>query len=127
MNDQLSGQVIKAALEVHSALGPGLLESAYQSCLRHELEAMGVEVRKELHLPIQYKDIILTQAYRIDLLVNNELIVEIKHVESIIDLHVAQVLTYLKFGGYNRGLILNFNVKSLKDGGIKRVVYGHQS
>lgn len=124
MNDQLSGQVIKAALDVHSALGPGLLESAYQSCLHHELEGMGLNAKNELHLPIQYKDITLPQAYRIDLLVNNELVVEIKHVDSINGLHIAQVLTYLKFGGYARGLILNFNVKSLKDGGIKRVVYG---
>lgn len=127
MNDQLSGQVIKAALEVHSALGPGLLESAYQYCLHHDLEQMGLEVKKEVHLPVQYKDIVLPKAYSIDLLVNNELVVEVKHVDTIIDLHKAQVLTYLKFGGYGRGLILNFNVKSLKDGGIKRVVYGHQT
>lgn len=126
MRDPLTEKVIRAALNVHTALGPGLLESAYQTCLHYELTNNGFEVDKELHLPVYYKDLRLPQAYRIDLLVNNELVVEIKHIESINDLHKAQVLTYLKFGGYARGLILNFNVKSMKDGGIRRVIFGPQ-
>jgi len=108
-------------MEVHSALGPGLLESAYQQCMAYELKERGLRVQKEVSVPVIYKDIRLDQGYRIDLLVNDELVIETKTVETLNDMHLAQMLTYLRFGHYRRGLLMNFNVKRLKEG-IKRVV-----
>jgi GxxExxY protein len=119
--NELSKIIIGKAIEVHRALGPGLLESAYQECLFFELKEIGLEVIKEKTLPIVYKDIKLDHGYRIDLLVDNRVVVEIKTVDSIIDVHEAQILTYLKLGNYKLGLLINFNVKLLKDG-IKRFV-----
>ena len=119
--DDLSNRVIGCAIEVHKYLGPGLLESAYQECLFFELKQLGLEVIKEKPMPIVYKDIKLDHGYRIDLLVENKVVIEIKTVDSIIDVHEAQILTYLKLGNYKLGLLINFNVTLLKNG-LKRFV-----
>lgn len=117
----LSGIIIGKAIEVHRTLGPGLLESAYQECLYHELVQEGLKVDREKPMPIIYKDIKLDHGYRIDLLVENKVVIEIKTVDALIDVHTAQILTYLKLGDYKLGLLINFNVSLLKDG-IKRFV-----
>lgn len=119
--NQISGIVIGKAIEVHTALGPGLLESAYQECLYHELINENLRVEKEKPMPVIYKDIKLDHGYRLDLLVENKVVVEIKTVDTLIDVHTAQVLTYLKLGDYKLGLLINFNVALLKNG-IKRLV-----
>jgi GxxExxY protein len=113
--------IIGCAIEVHRHLGPGLLESAYEECLFFELKQAGLEVKKQLSLPIIYKEIRLEHGYRIDLLVNNMVVVELKTVESFTDVHIAQVLTYLKLGNFKLGLLINFDVKILRNG-IKRLV-----
>jgi len=118
--DKITEKIIGAAIEVHKALGPGLLESAYQECLFYELKALGYSVKKEVSLPIIYKDIRLDHGYRIDLLVEN-IVVEIKTVEQFTDVHSAQILTYMKLGDYPLRLLLNFNTKLLKNG-IKRFI-----
>jgi GxxExxY protein len=107
---------------VHRQFGPGLLESVYTACLAHELLAMGLGVEIEKPMPLDYKGVHIPRAYVLDLVVENRLIVEIKRVDRIADIHVAQILTYLRLTGISVGLILNFNVASLKDG-IKRVVH----
>jgi len=119
--NELSNIILGCAIEVHKQLGPGLLESAYQECLQYELLKAGLEVVKEKPMPIIYKDVKLDHGYRIDLLVNNKVVIEIKTVEQFTDVHTAQVLTYLKLGNYKLGLLLNFYVTTLKNG-IKRVV-----
>jgi len=119
--NELSNIILGCAIEVHKQLGPGLLESAYQECLQYELLKAGLEVVKEKPMPIIYKDVKLDHGYRIDLLVNNKVVIEIKTVEQFTDVHTAQVLTYLKLGNYKLGLLLNFYVTTMKNG-IKRVV-----
>lgn len=119
--NELSSLIIGKAIEVHKALGPGLLESTYKECLYYELTALGLNVEKEKPLPIIYKDIKLDHGYRIDLLVENKIVIELKAVETFTDVHFAQVLTYLKVGDFKLGLLLNFNVLRLKDG-IKRFI-----
>ena len=119
--NRLSNLVIGAAIEVHQALGPGLLESAYQECLYYELIQSNLNVVKEKPLPLVYHDVQLECGYRVDLWVENKLIVEIKSVDSLNDIHLAQVLTYLKLSDCKLGLLINFNTKLLKHG-IKRVV-----
>ena len=119
--NELSNIIIGCAIEVHKQLGPGLFESAYKECLLYELLKAGLEVVKEKPMPIIYKDVKLDHGYRIDLLVNNKVVIEIKTVEQFTDVHTAQVLTYLKLGNYKLGLLLNFYVTTLKNG-IKRVV-----
>jgi len=122
MNEnELSNIIIGCAIEVHKKLGPGLLESAYQECLFYELKERNLEVRKEKSMPIIYKEVKLDHGYRIDLLVENKVVVEIKTVEAFTDVHTAQVLTYLTLGGYKLGLLLNFHVTTLKNG-IKRII-----
>ncbi|MBO3099508.1 GxxExxY protein [Gelidibacter pelagius] len=121
MDDKLTERVIGAAIEVHKALGPGLLESAYQKCLFYELESQGFDVKQEIPLPITYKDIVLDHGYRIDLLVENEVVIEIKTVEKFTDVHTAQILTYLKLGQFPIGLLINFHSKLLTSG-IKRFI-----
>lgn len=111
--------VIGKAIEVHRSLGPGLLESAYRECLCYELQQSGLRVEKEKALPIVYKEVKLDHGYRIDLLVENRLVVEIKTLECFNEVHTAQILTYMKLGNYELGLLINFYVKLLKDG-IKR-------
>jgi GxxExxY protein len=120
--NQLTEIVIGAAIEVHRHLGPGLLESTYETCLAYELEQRGLAVEREKTLPILYKGILLEQAYRIDLLVNQKLVVELKAVETIAPAHEAQVLSYLRHSGCKIGLLFNFNVKLLKLGGIHRFI-----
>lgn len=119
--NDLAFKVIGAAIEVHKRLGPGLLESAYQECLAFELKKGGLKVEKEVPRPIVYKEIQLNHGYRIDLLIEDLLVVELKTVETFTDVHLAQVLTYLKLGGYKLGLLINFNVTKLSEG-IKRVI-----
>lgn len=118
--NEITGKILNAAFKVHTALGPGLLESAYEACLVHELRKAGLCVEVQKPLPLVYEDIKLDCGYRIDILVENEVVVELKCVEAFRDVHVAQVLTYLRLSGKQVGLLLNFYVKSLKDG-IKRV------
>jgi len=120
----LTEKVIKYAMEVHTALGPGLLENAYKECLYYKLCKSGLYVEKEKLLPVIFEEINLDCGYRIDLLVENEIVVELKSVKAIDDIHLAQILTYMRLGKFKVGLILNFNVLSLKDG-IKRVVNNH--
>jgi GxxExxY protein len=119
--DQLTSAIIGAAIEVHKTLGPGLLESAYEKSLAHELELSNLIVRRQVLLPINYKGIRIDQDYRLDLVVNDEVVVELKYVDLILDIHVAQVLTYLQLSKYNRALLINFNVRLLKNG-IKRFI-----
>jgi len=119
--NELSNIILGCAIEVHKQLGPGLLESAYQECLYYELLKAGLQVQKEKPMPIIYKEVKLDHGYRIDLLVNNKVVIEIKTVEAFTDVHTAQVLTYLKLGNYKLGLLLNFHVTTLKNG-IKRVI-----
>ena len=114
--------VIGAAIEVHRHLGPGLLESAYEECLCEELLVRKIPFKHQVILPVTYKGKKLDIGYRIDLLVNDEVIVELKTVESILPIHEAQTLTYMRLGGWQVGLILNFNVTILKNG-IKRLVH----
>ena len=119
----LTGTIIGAAIEVHRALGPGLLESAYEECLAVELADRGLRVERQAVLPVIYKGCTLDAGYRIDLLVNSEVIVELKSVQKLETIHDAQLLTYLKLAGIRHGLLLNFNVAVLKDG-IRRMVNG---
>ena len=119
--NEISGKIIGCAIEVHKALGPGSLESAYEDCLFYELQATGLKVEKQKSLPVVYKEVKLDAGYRIDLLVEDCVVVELKAVEALHDVHTAQVLTYLKLSGCKLGLLLNFNVYRLSEG-IKRVV-----
>ena len=119
--NRLTKRIIGAAIEVHRHLGPGLLESAYETCLAYELEQLGLTVERQKALPLVYKEIHLDQGYRLDLLVEKQVIVELKVVEQITPIHEAQVLSYLKLSGCKVGLLLNFNVKLLKDG-IRRFI-----
>jgi GxxExxY protein len=119
--DKIFKQVLDFSFKVHTALGPGLLESAYEQCLYYELKQAGLKVDKQKALPIVYKDVKLDAGYRIDLLVENSIIVEIKSVDTLCDIHLAQILTYLKLSGCKLGLLANFNVSHLKSG-IKRVI-----
>lgn len=120
-NDELTNQIIKCAIDIHKELGPGLLESAYQECLQYDLVNAGLRVEKEKVLPVSYKDIKLEKGYRIDLLVEDRLVLELKTVESISQSHIAQTLTYMKLGKYKTGLVINFNARLLKFG-LKRLV-----
>ncbi|MEQ8785460.1 MAG: GxxExxY protein [Pirellulaceae bacterium] len=119
--DDLSNRVIGCAIEVHRELGPGLLESTYQQCLAHELKRNQIDFRLEHPQPVRYKGVLLDCGYRLDLLVENELIVELKSVDKVRGIHEAQLLTYMKLSGIKTGLLMNFNVAKLKDG-IKRFV-----
>jgi len=119
--NELSGKVIGASIEVHRHLGPGLLESAYQQCLIFELEQQGLKVATEVILPLIYKGQHLEHGYRIDLLVEDQLVVELKAVDNLMPINVAQILSYLKMGNYKLGLLINFNVPQLKQG-VKRII-----
>jgi GxxExxY protein len=118
---KLSERVIGAAITVHKALGPGLLESTYEECLSYELVQLDMKVERQVGLPISYKALNLTNAYRMDLVVDGALVVEIKNVDRISRVHTAQLLTYLKLSGIQAGLIFNFNSVLLRDG-MKRYV-----
>jgi GxxExxY protein len=119
--ESISYTVIVLAIEVHRQLGPGLLESAYQECLFYEIKNAGLIVEKEISLPIVYKNLKLDQGYRIDLLVENKLVIELKTVENYTPVHFAQILTYLKLGNYPLGLLINYNSKILRNN-IKRFI-----
>ena len=119
--NELTEKIIGAAIEVHRHLGPGLLESAYEECLCYELKQMGLRFQRQVHLPIQYKEIRLESAYRMDLLVEDLVVVEIKASEDTAPVHASQVLTYLKVSKKRVGLLINFNMPVLKDG-LKRIV-----
>jgi len=119
--NKITETIIGAAIEAHRALGPGLLESAYVACLAYELMQREINVMQQVPLPLVYKDVKLDCGYRLDLLINDAVIVEVKSVESLAPIHEAQLLSYLKISGSKVGLLLNFNVKILKHGGIKRL------
>ena len=121
--NELSGQVIGLAMEIHTALGPGLLESSYKECLFYKIAKSGLFVEKEKPMPLVFENVKLECGYRLDLLVENKIVIEIKSVDALNDIHLAQTLTYLKLGNYKLGLLMNFNVVKLKDG-IKRVING---
>lgn len=121
--NEIAGRVIGMSIDVHSRLGPGLLESAYKECLFYKLRKEGLLVEKEKALPVIYEEVKLDCGYRLDLLVENKLVLELKSVDAINDVHLAQILTYLKLGGYKLGLLINFNTVLLKNG-IKRVING---
>ena len=121
--NEISNRIIGAAMKVHTALGPGLLESAYKECLYYVLQKEGLKVEKEKPMPLVFEEVKLECGYRIDLLVENKVVIEIKSVEVLNDVHLAQILTYLKLGNYKLGLLVNFNVALLKHG-IKRVANG---
>ncbi|WP_319228766.1 GxxExxY protein [Draconibacterium orientale] len=121
IENQITEKVIGCAIKVHQNLGPGLLESAYQECLFYELKKEGLKVEKEKPLPLIYEDVKLECGYRLDLLVEDTIIVEIKSVEALNDIHLAQVLTYLKLNNSRIGLLINFNVLQLVKG-LKRVI-----
>lgn len=121
--NELSNKVIGLAMEVHTALGPGLLESAYKECLYYKMGSSVFFVEKEKAMPLVFEQVKLECGYRIDLLVEQKLVIEIKSVEALNDVHLAQTLTYMKLGNYKLGLLMNFNVARLKEG-IKRVVNG---
>jgi GxxExxY protein len=121
---QVTSRIIGAAIEVHQALGPGLLESAYEECLAHEMRLRGLSFLRQVSLPVTYKGVELDCAYRLDFLVNDTVVIELKSVEALLPIHTAQVLTYLKLGNWNLGLLINFNVTLLKNG-LRRLVFNY--
>ena len=121
--NQISGIVLDAAMAVHTALGPGLLESAYQACLAYELTSRGLKIAVQIPLPIQYRGVLVDAAYRMDIVVDDLVLIEIKAVEKLMPIHDAQLLSYLKLSGKKLGLLINFHVLRLRDG-YKRIVNG---
>ena len=119
--DRLSNQIIGCAIEVHKVLGPGLLESTYEQCLAHELKNLNIPFQLQHALPVEFKGVKIDCGYRIDMLVDDKIIVELKSVDSILPIHQAQLLTYMKLSAIRIGLLMNFNVKFMKTG-IKRMV-----
>ena len=119
--DNLTGQILKCAFEVHTALGPGLLESAYKECLYYKIKKSGLLVEKEKPMQLIFEEVKLDIGYRIDLLVENKIVIELKSVEALNDVHTAQILTYMRLGNFKIGYLMNYNVASLKNG-IKRLV-----
>jgi GxxExxY protein len=121
--EQIGRDLIGAALKVHSAVGPGLLESAYETCLLYELEKQNLPARRQVLIPFRYDDLTIDNGYRIDLLVGELVVVELKALEAILPVHRAQLLSYLRLGGFKLGYLLNFNVAHMRDG-IVRMVNG---
>jgi GxxExxY protein len=122
-HSELTGRIIGCAMKVHSVLGPGLLESTYRICLIHDLKASGLETKTELPLPVVYEGVRLDAGYRVEVLVENTVVLELKAVGELAPIHKAQLISYLKLGGFPVGLLINFNVVHLRDG-IKRVYPG---
>jgi GxxExxY protein len=120
-NNELTKTIIGAAIEVHRSLGPGLLESTYEACLFYEIEQCGLYVEKQVELPVKYKNVHLEIGYKIDLIIENKVIVELKSVKELLPIHTAQLITYLKLSKKSVGLLVNFNEAKLIDG-IKRIV-----
>ena len=121
--NDIAKMVFNSALKVHKALGPGLLESAYEECLFYELQKSGINVEKQKPLPLIYEDVIMEVGYRVDIMIENKFIIEVKSVDAINDVHLAQILTYLKLADCKLGMLINFNVTLIKNG-IKRVING---
>ena len=121
--EEIGHTIIGAALRVHSVVGPGLLENAYETCLIYELEKQSLPARRQVLIPIRYDDLTIDNGYRIDLLVGDRVVVELKAVEAILPVHRGQLLSYLKLGGFKLGYLLNFNVAHMRDG-IVRMVNG---
>ena len=122
--NEISSKIIGAAIEVHKQLGPGLLESTYETCLAYELKEMGLDVKQQQALPVVYKEVKLDAGYRIDLLIENKVIVELKSVDALADIHTAQLLTSLKLTDLKLGLLINFNSVGVVDG-LKRILNGY--
>ena len=120
--NSITKEVLKAAFTVHTQLGPGLLESAYEACLFYEIIQLGLEVERQVAMPLIYKEIKMETGYRLDLLVQKKVIIEVKAVETFTDVHIAQMITYLKLSNCKIGLLINFHVSSLKNG-INRIIY----
>lgn len=120
--EPIGAAIVDAAIKVHSTLGPGLLESVYEACLCHELASRGLALERQVHLPVVYQDLTIASGLRIDILVADLVVVEVKAVETVLPLHTAQLLTYLRLGGFQLGYLLNFNVPHMKQG-IKRMVF----
>ena len=118
----LTDKIIGAAIEVHKILGPGLLESAYESCLEFELFKLGLDVKRQVTFPIIYKGVKINSEYRLDLVVNNKVIIELKLVKRILEIHKAQLMSYLRLSNIKVGLLINFNERYLKDGIVRRVI-----
>lgn len=121
--EEIGHALIGAAIKVHSVLGPGLLESAYEACLLYEIEKLGLRARRQVSIPIRYEELSIDNGYRIDLLVGDCVVVELKAIEQILPVHRGQLLSYLRLGGFRLGYLLNFNVPLLRDG-ITRLVNG---
>lgn len=119
--DQITRKIIGAAISVHRALGPGLLEGTYEACLAYELVQLGFKVERQKELPVRYRGVVIDCGYRLDLLIEDEIVVEVKAVDQLIPVHQAQVMSYLRMSGKRVGLLMNFNVKVLKQG-LKRIV-----
>lgn len=119
--NQITEKIIGCAIEVHKYLGPGLLESAYEECLYYELITQGLKVKRQVALPLVYKEVKLDAGYRIDLLIEDKVIIELKSVDALAGIHQAQLMTYLKLSGIKVGLLINFNVVRLKDGILRRI------
>ncbi len=122
--DLLTRTIIGLAMDVHTSLGPGLLENVYKECLFYKIDHAGFQVEKEKMMPLVFEDVKLDCGYRIDILVEERLVLELKSIERLNDIHLAQTLTYMKLGNYRFGLLINFNVLRLKDG-IRRIVNGY--
>ncbi|MHC4092696.1 MAG: GxxExxY protein [Planctomycetota bacterium] len=122
IHEELTRKIIGAAMEVHRVLGPGLLESAYEECLCFELELQGLCCQRQVRLPVTYKDAKIDCGYRIDVVVDNKVVLELKCVEAVLPVHEAQLLTYLRLSGRKVGLLINFNVPILRDGIVRRVL-----
>lgn len=118
--NEISNEIIGAAIEVHRWLGPGLLESAYSECLTHELKSRGVYLEREVPIPVRYKELHVGVAYRADMLIENKVLVELKTVDDLLPVHKAQLLTYLRLSDRKLGLLMNFNVSAMKNG-VRRV------
>jgi GxxExxY protein len=119
--NQIGEIVIGAAMRVHSVVGPGLLESAYEACLLYEIEKRHLHVRKQAPLPVRYDDLTIDAGYRIDLLIENSVVIELKALEAVLPVHRAQLLSYLRLGGFRLGYLLNFHVAHMRDGIIRMV------
>ncbi len=117
--NEIGNAIIGCAMKVHSIVGPGLLESAYEICLGHEMAKQGLNVKQQVLLPLRYDDLVVESSYRLDLLVNDRVVIELKAVEAILAVHRAQVISYLKLGGFKLGYILNFHVAHMRDGIVR--------
>ncbi len=122
VHEETTGRIVSAAIEVHRELGPGLLESAYRSCLCHELALRGIDFGSEVALPVDYKGVHLDCGYRMDLVVDNKVAVELKSVDRVLPIHQSQLLTYLRLSKLRVGLLINFNVRMLRDGIVRRII-----